>query len=167
MSEKSLAGEVIRTLETEGFSAECPCCGEPMPLDECGLFHLDDFSDSARALYHQYQEDLLTRRTQLRERRKRISHSSEVQARATNIGAILERLAPSLSTFRFECGDCRSLFDPIDYVIFEGLRRDGKVSRIFFADIKTGGGRLTSRQREIRALVQDKKVDFDIYEDLG
>jgi predicted Holliday junction resolvase-like endonuclease len=56
------------------------------------------------------------------------------------------------------------LFDPIDYVIFEGLCQRGIVSRIIFADIKTGSGSLSRRQREIRDLVNSKKVEFDTYE---
>jgi len=40
----------------------------------------------------------------------------------------------------------------------------GPVSRIIFADIKTGGGSLSRRQREIRDLANSKKVEFDKYE---
>jgi predicted Holliday junction resolvase-like endonuclease len=52
---------------------------------------------------------------------------------------ILERIAPVLEEFRFNKNDCRSLFDPIDYVIFDGLHKNGKVQKIFFIDIKSGG----------------------------
>jgi predicted Holliday junction resolvase-like endonuclease len=125
---------------------------------------LDEFGENGQEVYDLYRQELKERKSELRERRKHISQSSEIQARATNIGFILERLAPSLSTFRFECSDCRSLFDPIDYVIFEGLCETGAVSRIIFADVKTGNGKLSSKQREIRHLVNSKKVEFDTYE---
>ena len=89
--------------------------------------------------------------------------SSKIQARATNIGNMLQHLAPSLSSFRFQCSDCHALFQPIDYVIFEGLCK-GRVSKIIFADIKTGKSRLTHDESEIKGLVGRKKVDFDVYE---
>lgn len=133
-------------------------------LKHCGLFYLDGFTPKAEELHQQYVDELQTRRSELIDRRKNISRRSEVQARAVNVGFILERLAPSLRTFRFDCTDCRSLFDPIDYIIFEGLCDKGKVSKILFADIKTGNARLTSKQREIRDLVRRKKVEFDVYE---
>jgi predicted Holliday junction resolvase-like endonuclease len=164
MKDARFAKEIIRTLEDGGFYAECPCCEETILLGDCDLFYLDDFSEKGQETYELYQEELHQRRSDLRERRKHISESSEVQARATNIGFIIERLAPSLSTFRFECGDCRSLFDPIDYVIFEGLRLRGVVSRIVFADIKTGNASLSRKQRDIRDLVNRKRVEFDTYE---
>ena len=164
MNNERFAKEIIRTLEDGGFYAECPCCEEPILLRNCDLFYLDDFSEKGQEIYDVYREELKQRRTDLRERRKHISVSSEIQARATNIGFILERLAPSLSTFRFECSDCRSLFDPIDYIIFEGLCEKGVVSRIIFADIKSGNASLSLKQREIRNLVNTKKVEFDTYE---
>jgi predicted Holliday junction resolvase-like endonuclease len=164
MNDARFAKEIIRILEDGGFYAECPCCEEPILLRDCDLFYLDDFSEKGQEIYDLYREELKQRRTDLRERRKDISASSEIQARAANIGFILERLAPSLSTFRFECSDCRSLFDPIDYIIFEGLAEKGSVSRIIFADIKTGNAALSGKQREIRNLVNTKKVEFDTYE---
>lgn len=163
MNDGRLAKEIIRTLEDEGFYAECPCCDEPVLLRDCELFYLDDFSEKGQEIYEEYREQMRDRRSELRERRKHISQSSEVGARATNIGFILERLAPSLSTFGHECSDCRSLFDPIDYVIFEGLCQKGLVSRIIFADIKTGNASLSRKQRGIRDLINQKKVEFDTY----
>jgi predicted Holliday junction resolvase-like endonuclease len=164
MNDGRLAKEIIRTLEDGGFYAECPCCDEPVRLSDCELFYMDDFSEKGQEIYKQYKMELQQRRADLRERRRQFSRSSEVQAKATNIGFILERLAPSLSTFRYECSDCRSLFDPIDYVIFEGLCEKGSVSRIIFADVKTGNASLSRRQHEIRDLIKNKKVEFDTYE---
>ncbi len=65
--------------------------------------------------------------------------------------------------FPFDRNDCRSLFDPIDYVIFEGLSKRGVVSKVLFADIKTGRARLKRNQKEIKMLVENKKVDWDTY----
>ena len=164
MTNAQMAKEIIESLELGGFYAECPCCEETVLLRDCELFYMDDFSENGQEIYEQYKQELRERRVELRDRRKRISTTSEIQAKAANIGFRLEQLAPSLSTFRHECSDCRSLFDPIDYIIFEGLYKSGIVSRIIFADIKTGNGKLSPKQREIRELVTRKKVEFDTYE---
>jgi predicted Holliday junction resolvase-like endonuclease len=164
MNLKKEAREIIRILESGGFCAECPCCGEPMPLKKAGLFYLDDFSPQALDLLRKEKSELKNREKDLKEQRKSISLKSEVGAKAVNIGFILERLAPAMSGFRFDRNDCRSLFDPIDYVIFEGLNKKGAVSRIIFSDIKTGTAKLKSNQKEIRDLVGRKKVDWDTYQ---
>ncbi len=85
---------------------------------------------------------------------------SEICDLSINIGFILERLAPTMNSFRFNHNDCRSLFDPIDYVIFEGLTTKGRVDKIFFLDIKTGNARLTKRQKEIQSVINNKNVNF-------
>ncbi len=163
MNAKSTAKQFIDTLEREGFYAECPCCGEPVLLQHCGLFYLDEFTDEAKARYEEYLEELRQSKADYQERKAQISQTSETQARETNMGFILERLAPALDSFRFERNDCRSLFYPIDYVIFEGLSARGRVSKILFTDVKTGAARLSAKQKEIRSLVQAKKVQFDVY----
>lgn len=79
------------------------------------------------------------------------------------MGLMLERLAPSFKSFRFTKNDCRSVFDPLDYVIFEGLSMRGLVSKIFFVDIKSGNARLSSKQREIKDIITRKKVSWHTY----
>ena len=158
------AQAVIRELAENGFYAVCPCCGEPVLLKHAGLFYLDDFTPEAEDLYRQKLEAIKARRAEIREQRQGISRSSEVGAAAVNIGFILERIAPSLKDFRFNQNDCRALFDPIDYLIFEGMSSKGAVSKILFVDIKTGSAKLTAKQKEIRSLVERKKIVWDTYE---
>ena len=153
MTTKRDARAIIRALEDGDVMAECPCCGEPVSLRDAGLFFLDDFTEEAVDLYDGLRAGQRRRRRELRAHRKEMAADSEVRTTAVNIGNILERLCPALSGFRFQKNDCRSLFDPIDYLIFEGLTDKGKVSRIIFSEIKTGGSRLSARQRQIRDLV--------------
>jgi predicted Holliday junction resolvase-like endonuclease len=157
------AKEIIGTLEENNFYVECPCCGEPISLKDAGLFYLDDFSSEAEKLYQQKLKECKVREKEIREERKAISRRSETATTSINMGFILERIAPAMRDFRFERNDCRSLFDPIDYIIFEGLSKENSVSKILFTEIKTGKARLNDHQKEIRALVERKQVTWDTY----
>lgn len=159
------AQEIIKALTGDKVYANCPCCEEPIRLSEANLFYLDNFSKVGSELYQAKLTEIRERKKYLRTRPKSVSVKSEIGARFVNIGAILERIAPSLSSFRFNRNDCRSLFDPIDYLIFEGLSNAGKVNRIIFAEIKTGKARLNARQQEIKSVVENKKIDFCTYEE--
>ena len=108
-------------------------------------------------------EEQKERRAGLKEKKLKIPKESEVKTKAVNLGFLLERLAPTLDGFTFNKNDCRSMFDPIDYVIFEGLNKKKKVDKIMFVDIKTGGARLTQKQKKIKQVVEDKKVEFKTY----
>jgi predicted Holliday junction resolvase-like endonuclease len=163
MTTTAMAKQIIRTLETGGFYAECPCCGETMALKDVGLFHLDRFTPEALEVYRGKLDELAERRRALRLAKKAIPKTSQVTAQAVNIGYILERIAPVLDAFRFEHNDCRALFDPIDYIVFQGLRAKGKVDAITFVDIKTGAAQLTGKQKQIRDLVNEGRVEWDTY----
>lgn len=164
MNHAKEAKTIIHTLEENRFYAECPCCGEPILLRDAGLFYLDEFSNEAERIVETKMIELKERERELRERKKTISVDSEVKAKAVNIGFILERIAPCMNGFCFERNDCRSLFDPIDYIIFEGLNKRGSVSKIVFVDIKTGKAVLSKKQKEIRALIERKKVSWETYD---
>lgn len=157
------AKEILQTLSANKFYAECPCCNENIPLSKANLFYSDKFNEKAEENYDLYLTDLIEQKRELKTLKDSISNKSEIGARAVNIGLILERIFPSLTEFPYCCEDCRSLFDPIDYLVFEGLATTGKVRKIFWVEIKTGGSRLNTHQREIKSLVDNKKLVWDVY----
>ncbi len=163
MDNRKEAAAIIKELQTSACYAECPCCCEEIPLKQAALFFNDSFSPEAEAIYEQKLQDIKNKRKALLKLKKDIISRSQKGAKAVNIGFISEKIAPALKTFQFHQADCRSLFDPIDYIIFEGLHEFQKVSRILFTDIKTGNARLNDRQKQIKALIEKKKLSLDIY----
>ena len=158
------AKELINTLEENKFYIVCPCgCGEEVLLKNAGLFYLDDFTKNAKEIISEMEKELKERAIRLNDERKSISKKSQVTAKAVNIGFILERIAPAFKNFPYEHLDSRALFDPIDYIIFDGLHKSGKVERIIFSDVKTGGAKLNKSQKEIKSLINNKKVEFQTY----
>ena len=163
MPTKKEIKETLDALNNGQFHIECPSCDEEIKLSEAGLFHLDNFTPESLDIYKRMVAEQKERRASLKERKLNIPIKSEVGAKAINLGFLLERLAPTLDGFTFNKNDCRSMFDPIDYVIFEGLSEKQTVDKILFVDIKSGGARLTSKQRKIKQVVEDKKVGFNTY----
>ncbi len=80
-----------------------------------------------------------------------------------NVGKIVEEIAPSLSTFPYKGADCRSLLDPIDYVVFEGLSTQNKVTNLHFLDVKTGASKLNDHQKQVKDAVEKQHVEFELY----
>ena len=163
MPTKQEIKDTLDVLNNGQFHIECPSCDEEIKLSKVGLFHLDNFTPESRDIYKRMREEQKERRASLKERKLNIPVKSEVGAKAINLGFLLERLAPTLAGFTFNKNDCRSMFDPIDYVIFEGLSEKQKVDKIVFVDIKSGGARLTKKQKKIKQVVEDKKVGFKTY----
>ena len=158
------AKAVIDTLTTNMFYATCPCCGETIILGKANLFFSDQFNEKARVLYQQYKDDLKEQKRELKLLEENISSRSEIGARAVNKGRIFERVFASLEQFPFSCGDCRSIFDPIDYLVFEGLTNTGKVDKLLWVEIKTGNARLNPHQKEIKGLIEGGNLSLETYE---
>ncbi len=157
------AKDIITTLNKGNFYCDCPCgCGEEIKLNDTDLFYLDDFSEKGAEAYKDLLSNLKEQRTEIRNRENILKSKRQMAAKAVNFGFISERIAPALPQFPFAHKDCRSLFEPIDYVIFEGLNKGDNVTKIIFTEIKTGSAKLNGHQKEIKALVENKKVQFYI-----
>jgi len=154
---------LIEFLQQGKFVAECPSCGETFKLSATPLFDANNFTPEARELLDEKKAEIRERKALLKNLAGNTRARIENTTKTVNIGFILERLAPALAGFRFDKNDCRSLFDPIDYVIFEGLNKTGKVQRIIFTDIKTGDARLKKMQKAIKEAVTNKKIELKTY----
>jgi predicted Holliday junction resolvase-like endonuclease len=58
-----------------------------------------------------------------------------------------------------EDADVCFLGSPVDLVVFDGLA-EGRVRRIVFLEVKTGGAGLTNRERCVRDVVQARRVEW-------
>ncbi len=155
--------QIIQFLQKNNFKAECANCGESFSLKDSPLFSPDEFTPEAKELLKEKKDFLKERKLEISQRTATTTQRLETTTQSVNIGFILERLAPVLKEFRFDKNDCRSLFDPIDYVIFDGLNKTGEVQKIFFIDIKTGAAKLKKNQKAVKQKVQDKLIEFKYY----
>jgi predicted Holliday junction resolvase-like endonuclease len=155
--------DLINFLQQNGFKANCPTCGEGIQLKDASLFSVDNFNAQAKQLLNEKKEELKIQREAISKKKSSTQQRVETTTNSVNMGFILERLAPVLEHFPFDKNDCRSLFDPIDYVIFEGLQKTGKVQKIFFVDIKSGKAKLKANQKAIKQMIEQKKVEFKNY----
>ena len=155
--------DLINFLQQNSFKANCPTCGEGINLKDSSLFSVDNFNAQAKQLLNEKKEELKIQREAISKKKSSTQQRVETTTNSVNMGFILERLAPVLEHFPFDKNDCRSLFDPIDYVIFEGLQKTGKVQKIFFVDIKSGKAKLKANQKAIKQMIEQKKVEFKNY----
>ncbi len=155
--------DLINFLQKNGFKANCPTCREGIKLKDSSLFSLDNFNAQAKQLLNEKKEELKIQREEISKKKAATQKRVETTTGSVNMGFILERLAPVLEHFPFDKNDCRSLFDPIDYVIFEGLQKTGNVQKIFFVDIKSGKAKLKPNQKAIKQMIEQKKVEFKNY----
>lgn len=160
-----MKNNLIEQLKSEkDLYAECPD-GDVFPLHKAVMFYVDGpIPENIKKIIDEKKKELKEKRLELKNKKKKLQERSEVATRTTNLGKILEKVAPALKGFEFDRKDCRALFEPIDYIVFNGLStKDGDIDSIFFIDIKTGGSRLNEHQKQVKNAIEKGKIDFDTY----
>ena len=76
---------------------------------------------------------------------------------AVTAGKVHEQLVPYLPEFGFNPKDARFLGSPVDLVVFDGLAA-GDVRRVVFLEVKTGAAPLTTRERQVRDVIEAREV---------
>lgn len=149
-----------------GVFVKCPNCEEEFPLRNAQLFDAtvgalpelaETYLSDQRAIIRE-ERSLLVRRLEAASTKPRIG------AESGTIGKVVEKVAPSLPGFPAAVADCRSLFEPIDYMVFQGLAADRRVSALLFVDVKSGRGRLTEAQQAIKRAVEEGAVKLVVAE---
>ncbi len=89
----------------------------------------------------------------------RIRRDAIERSARTLSGKTLEKLIPFLDRFPYNSHDLRWLGDPIDFIIFDGYSKKSP-EQIVFCEVKSGQSNLTKSQREIKELIEKKKVKW-------
>jgi predicted Holliday junction resolvase-like endonuclease len=93
-------------------------------------------------------------------REREIRQKAIAKSRAGQLGKTLEKIIPMFPGFGHHPYDVRPVFDPIDFVVFDGYYQ-GKVTDICFVEFKTGQSRISPVQGSIRDTIEKKRVRFE------
>ena len=153
--------KLIRSLKSQDLVAECPNCFSEFPLSDALLFDgTAPFPEEAKVRRTEYENELKNMRADLKRRKELAGERATITAEAVGVGKMVEHLVPILEGFEFEPADCRTLFDPIDLLVFNGLSLS-KVDLLAFMEIKTGDARLNRHQKLIRDAIRDGRVFYE------
>ena len=141
----------------------CPACGCRRPLSEWNLFYRENFPTVALDSVGGMRHDLLDLKEAIKEKREAITSGAAQKSVVVKMGKIVEHVAPILTGFPYAQCDCRPLFDPIDYIVFEGLHAKGQVEKLAFVDVKTGEASLSPREEMVKRAVEKVRVGLGLY----
>jgi predicted Holliday junction resolvase-like endonuclease len=154
--------DVIAELQrNQRFIGTCPACLDEFRLADAALFSLkDDPPEAALEAINNARRNLKARKEDIAKAKERMTKRAQITAHSVNLGKIVEKIVPSFPTFAFGTGDCRALFEPIDYLVFSGLAKKGQVEAVYFVDVKSGSARLTETQKRIKGVVEAGDLKF-------
>lgn len=85
------------------------------------------------------------------------------RSRAVITGQMAEQVAPFLPDFPCNPQEVRFVGKPVDFIGFSGTADSDEVQEILFIEVKTGSSQLSSRERQIKKAVEEKRVRYVEY----
>lgn len=137
-------------------------CGHSYRLSESVLFHGDTIPEIARGPVDKLNAELQALKAGLEKLKNRLSNA-EQKSVDIQFGKTVEKIVPVLKGFPYAPRDLRPLFDPIDYIAFEGWTEQ-RVRRIDFIDVKSGNATLSGVQVKIRDAVLRGDVTIEEFQ---
>lgn len=129
------------------------------------LAQLESWRQQELELARKQQLEVARNETQVQFEQWKIAYTKNIRQDAIQksqsviAGKVTEHFVPYLPEFTYNPKDARFLGSPIDFVIFDGLD-EGQVKGIVFAEIKTGSSTMTTRERQVRDVVQAGKIEW-------
>jgi predicted Holliday junction resolvase-like endonuclease len=161
-----MKNDIISELSSDpNIFAECPETGKSFPLRKALMFYVSGpVPPQAKKLLADKDAEIKQGHKDLVEQRKKLKQRAETATIASTLGKVIEKVVPAATGFQFNRRDCRALFEPIDYVVFNGLTaNEGCVESLVFLDVKTGKARLNEHQSQIKDAIENGKVEWDRY----
>jgi len=151
---RNMSNMVLTMIRAEDqIGGYCPDCHELFRLSEVELFYVPD-----------RKKDFLTElRRKERELEDRIDEEREDainRSRSSLMGRLFETVRPFLPDFKYHPADLRGIWNPVDFVAFNGLALKRSVESITFVEVKSGKSSPSSVERSIQEVVESGKVDF-------
>lgn len=84
------------------------------------------------------------------------------RSRSVLSGNFSEQLAPYLPDFKYSPTECRFIGKPVDLIVFKGADKK-KIEEVIFVEIKSGKSSLSTQEKNLKDLIQNKKVKWEEY----
>ena len=132
----------------------CPCCQQ--------IFRLSDSRISYRTTYKpDWMDDLddklmkeEEKKAKFEEKRKELRDKAIDEERKKRLPILLNRAVPMFAKRHVNPQDVKTLFDPIDFVVFDGMNMDETVKRVLLLDELAKTAREKSLQESIKNTIE-------------
>ena len=125
-------------------------------IERLNITHSELFSK-----YTQAEKNLAVTLERLSQKEKELEETkSSRKSTEVRTGQIVETWAPFMSSFEYNPKDARFIGNPVDYIVFS-KDKSGKIDKIVVLEIKSGDGKLSKPQREIKEVIKAGKVYFE------
>jgi predicted Holliday junction resolvase-like endonuclease len=140
----------------------CPCCGEIFRLSDCKLFQkkkpeIDwkEEIDKEMQRLENLEEKILLKIEESKEAARTVGRR--------NADKLVRKLDKIFIPLKLNCNDCKVIFHPIDFIVFNGMNNnvgDCSIKEILLIDKDNKSGQYLEIQKSISNAIQTRNYDW-------
>ena len=138
----------------------CPCCGEIFRLSDIKISYRKSFAKDWYEKLRKQEEKLGQDQMVIEQTLKEIRKKEIDKVRKQYLPRMLSQVDPLFTPLGYYPQDVKAVFDPLDFVIFDGMNREGDVKRVVFMDENSNDEQIRQVQSSIETAVQKGRYDF-------
>tara|TARA_Y100000034_G_scaffold116401_1_gene154691 strand:+ start:282 stop:791 length:510 start_codon:yes stop_codon:yes gene_type:complete len=140
----------------------CPCCGTIIRVSD---LHLKTKGVSAKTWLDEYENKiLLVRKKEERfeEQKRRLRSLAVARGRKAATIAFNKAISPKFKSLGFDLFDIKSILNPIDFVVFDGMNEKSSVNDVVFLSKSIKNPALNSIRQQVKKAITQKKYEWQV-----
>ncbi|MGD0549266.1 MAG: Holliday junction resolvase-like protein [Candidatus Bathyarchaeia archaeon] len=138
----------------------CPHCQALFRLSDIKISYKRRFSKDWFDNLQDEEEEAEEERMKLQETLQEIRRKTVERSRRVHLPKMLRQADPVFTPLGYYPQDVKAIFDPLDFVIFDGMNLHQKVKRIVFVDEQTTNSEIRRVQSSIQAAIRKDRYEF-------
>jgi predicted Holliday junction resolvase-like endonuclease len=139
----------------------CPCCGEVIRLSDARLSYAQEYADDWLDKIERKEKQLESSEEKINEKKKEWREKAVAKARKRILPQLLRGISPILSRLNIRPDDVRPILDPVDFIVFDGMRSVSGIKRIFLIDRASGDKRRRRVQESLKKTIQMDELNWE------
>ena len=154
-------GDIVNFFEIQrNIFGICPHCEELFRLSDIRISYRKKFARDWYDRLEKQEERIDDERMNLEETLKAIREKAKERARQKYLPGMLKQADPVFTPLGYYPQDVKAVFDPMDFVIFDGMNKAGKVRRMVFMDEYSTDARVRRIQSSIEDAISKERYGF-------
>lgn len=140
----------------------CPCCGNIIRVSE---LHLKTKGVSAKTWLDEYEHKvrlLEKKEERFEDQKQRLRSLAVARGRKAAAVAFNEAISPKFKTLGFDLFDMKSILNPIDFVVFDGMNEKNAVNDVVFLSKYIRNPNLQLIRRQIKKVIAKKDYEWQV-----
>ncbi|MFH0970557.1 MAG: Holliday junction resolvase-like protein [Candidatus Diapherotrites archaeon] len=140
----------------------CPCCDEIVRVSDLRIFTK---TPTPKTWLDDYEKQMNVLEQNVESFEEKEANIRKIQIEKGQLGAekvIRKAISPILKELKINPYDMKPILNPIDFVVFDGMTKNGTVDEILLLSKNLKNSPLNAQREQLNQVVKEKKYDWQI-----